>query len=371
MKCALLSFALASCALAAAPSFQDIAPSQPYAYPQALSADGSTVVGSRSGTAFRWNPSTGYQDLLLPAPVASYPTWFATGVSSDGHYVAGYANGIAYLFAPIRWNTQANTSQVLETPSGYTGAQVHDLSDDGSIAVGNSGSISGNEATYWDAAGNAHPMGFLGTAGGRAGLAYAVSGNGQVIVGNSTGSTDGLVAFRWTIETGMVSLGRFNGLNSTATTVSRTGNVIAGYGAAIGKTYPVSGWVWTSSTGMQPLGDLPGGPNHSYPRDTSADGSIIIGQSSSSLGDEAFIWDASHGLRNLKSVLISDYHLDVSGWMLRDAEGISADGLTITGYGETPAGEGRAWIVTLPEPSTALLLIAMACVSRRRRRTSH
>ena len=85
---------------------------------------------------------------------------------------------------------------------------------------------------------------------------------------------------------------------------------------------------------------------------------------------EAFIWDAVHGMRSLRDVLVSDFGLDLSGWTLRYAEGISDDGMTIIGHGNNPDGNTEAWMAVIPEPAT-LSLLAFACpiiLCRKRRR---
>ena len=71
----------------------------------------------------------------------------------------------------------------------------------------------------------------------------------------------------------------------------------------------------------------------------------------------AFVWDSTHGMRELDQVLI-DLGADLTGWKLFDARDISDDGLTIVGYGTNPSGFNEAWIATIPEPSTGLLLMA-------------
>jgi hypothetical protein len=65
-------------------------------------------------------------------------------------------------------------------------------------------------------------------------------------------------------------------------------------------------------------------------------------------------------MRSLQSVLTNDFGLDLAGWQLTIARGISADGLTITGYGVNPNGNTEAWVAYLgaptspvPEPATA------------------
>ena len=43
----------------------------------------------------------------------------------------------------------------------------------------------------------------------------------------------------------------------------------------------------------------------------------------------------------------TDYGLEIEGWTLPIATGVSADGLTIVGYGTNPRGDTEAWIVRL------------------------
>jgi uncharacterized membrane protein len=89
----------------------------------------------------------------------------------------------------------------------------------------------------------------------------------------------------------------------------------------------------------------------------SANGSTIVGFATNfgpPGSNVAFIWDPVHGLRNLQQVLTSD-GLDLTGWTLTEATGISADGRTIVGEGVDPGGVLNAWIAVVPEPSTALL----------------
>jgi hypothetical protein len=101
----------------------------------------------------------------------------------------------------------------------------------------------------------------------------------------------------------------------------------------------------------------------------SADGQTIVGLFDT---DPAALWDPTHGTRDLKDVLANEYGLDLTGWALSDAVGISADGLTLVGNGINPSGEAEAWIATIPEPNTALLLMTgvLGLATSRRRRAS-
>jgi len=78
-----------------------------------------------------------------------------------------------------------------------------------------------------------------------------------------------------------------------------------------------------------------------------------------------------HCLDELDLVLINDFGLDLTGWTLVRAMGISDDGLTIVGQGLNPSGQTEAWIAIIPEPSTALLFafgLAILASSKHRRR---
>jgi uncharacterized membrane protein len=173
-----------------------------------------------------------------------------------------------------------------------------------------------------------------------------------------------MAAFRWTAESGMVVLpGR--GANA----VSADGSVVVGaYG------FSDQAFRWTAQTGTVGLGDLPGGRVFSEANDVSADGSVVVGSGETAFDGnirttEAFFWTAQSGMVNLREFLISQGS-DLTGWRLSSAEGVSADGGTIVGTGQNPAGNSEGWIATIPEPSTLTLtaLAAAALLAFRMRR---
>ena len=136
---------------------------------------------------------------------------------------------------------------------------------------------------------------------------------------------------------------------SYANGVSADGSVAVGLGSS---TSGNEAFRWTDGGGMVGLGDLAGGSFNSRAYSVSADGSTVVGRGSSASGTEAFVWDETNGMRGLMQVLM-DQGIDMTGWSLTEARGVSADGLTIVGYGTNPLGQEEGWIATIvPEPSS-------------------
>jgi hypothetical protein len=75
-------------------------------------------------------------------------------------------------------------------------------------------------------------------------------------------------------------------------------------------------------------------------------------------------------MRKLADVLSPKVGSAIDGWILGAATAISADGLTIVGYGRNPSGNEEAWVAHLgtevPEPvSCTLLASAFLTLGRR------
>ena len=156
--------------------------------------------------------------------------------------------------------------------------------------------------------------------------------------------------FRWTSGGGLVSLGDLAGGGSQANAVSADGLVVVGQGnSALGD----EAFRWTSMVGLVSLGDLPGGAFCSIARSVSGDGSVVVGQGNSASGTEAFLWDGVNGIQSLQDVLVSQLGLDLTGWTLLDALGVSSDGTTIVGVGVNPDGFTEAYIAVIPGPCPA------------------
>ena len=85
------------------------------------------------------------------------------------------------------------------------------------------------------------------------------------------------------------------------------------------------------------LGDLPGGQTFSFPHGVSADGSVVVGNSDSTLGREAFRWTSDSGMVGL------GYLSETVGYgsPYSVASSVSADGSVIVGGSKTDSPSGR------------------------------
>jgi probable HAF family extracellular repeat protein/VCBS repeat-containing protein len=312
---------------------------QPFSAAQAISSDGSTVVG-RSKTnpeAFRWTQATGMVGIGFPSGANRS---VAYGISADGTVVVGEST-----LGAFRWTNQTGFQNLGNLPGGTLG-RATSVSGDGSVVAGWS---SPGGAFLWTEANGLQSLGFL--QGGNVSRANAISHDGAVIVGYSTKSS-GEEAFRWTQSGGMVGLGTLPGSNvSRAEGVSSDGSVIVG-SSLVGNSNVA--FRWTQASGMVSLG-YPAGSLGSSAKAASADGTVVVGTVHYSDGDKAFYWTERTGMIILADYLLAQNVSGFSQWNLRSADGISADGLVIVGRGINPTGNTEAWLIRLSPENTASL----------------
>jgi len=330
-----------------AASFQGLGfiPGGTFSWAYDVSINGLVVVGysqsiSSDREAFRWTASDGMQGLgFLPGGGRS----IAEGVSADGSVVVGYSwTGID--MQAFRWTEEDGMVGLGDLPGGDFWSKAFAVSADGSVVVGASSSASGYEAFRWTESGGMQGLGDL-PGGQFYSEALDVSADGSVVVGWSKIASGGFQAFRWTESNGMVSIG-----GHIAEGVSDNGEVVVGYTST-------QAFRWTVSGGMQILGSLPGG-DWSDAKAVSPDGSIVVGSARKNDEWQPIIWDATNGMRSIKDILEDDYGIDLTGWNLTYAYGISAGGSTIVGYAEYPNNEG--WIVSFDSPVTVPNVVGMS-----------
>ncbi len=201
---------------------------------------------------------------------------------------------------------------------------VADMSDDGTVVVGGD-----REAVRWTQAAGIERLGFLepplcDLPCGEISAARAVSGDGLVVVGESTQQ-----AFRWSQSDGLQRIPvphDFNVTAAVATAADHDGTVIAGCIRA--SSSALAHWRFTAATGVQDLGSLEGEGESDCDVALTADGSVVVGQSQG----KAFVWNPAQGMRELALVLV-EAGLDLWGWEFERVGGISADGKVIVGRG--------------------------------------
>lgn len=326
-----------------------------YSYATGVSADGSVVVGAGYTThsgpftfeAFRWTAATGMVGLG-DLPGSSFRS-IARGVSADGSVVVGEGRSAASAVNPeaFRWTEATGMVGLGDLAGGTFQSVANAVSADGSVAVGNSRAADDFDAFRWTSSGGM--VAFTGSSGPTfRSDATGVSADGTVVVGYlSTASRR--EAFRWSVGGGMVNLGPPPGWTASfANAVTPDGQVVVGELASASERVAFR---WTQDTGFVSLGSLPGAPGWSSARAVSADGHIVVGVGGTQPAPIAAIWTEATGLLELKA-LLTGYGLDLTGWTLSNANGVSADGQVIVGDGINPDGQVEAWRALLGAATT-------------------
>jgi hypothetical protein len=70
---------------------------------------------------------------------------------------------------------------------------------------------------------------------------------------------------------------------------------------------------------------------------------------------QAFVWERGVGTRPLLEVLRRNFAIELPGWKLTQAFGISDDGTTIVGSGTNPTGQQEAFAIYLDAPRDKVL----------------
>ncbi|MCX7424968.1 MAG: dockerin type I domain-containing protein [Planctomycetia bacterium] len=315
----------------------------------AVSADGSVVVGQSGpdspwGEAFRWTAATGMVGLgYLPGGTVSH----AYDVSADGSVVVGTSFSSSPSEA-FRWTAATGLVALGGNPEIIYARSAAGVSSDGSVVVGWGSGSHNPESFRWSSAG-----GIVSLWREEMSKALDVSADGSTVVGTYRRFDEHDEVWEaavWTASGFPTPLGDLPGgaFWSCANAVSADGSVVVGESASnVGEN--TEAFRWTAATGMVGLGAMPGDHRGSCALGVSADGSVVVGRD---INGGAFIWDAAHGERSLQDVLVNDYGLDLSGWNLLDATDISPDGKTIVGWGSN-AGGFEAFRATIPEPGDA------------------
>jgi hypothetical protein len=373
----------------------------------ALSGDGRTVTGRNGSYAFRLTenrPIEILQDLAQDARATSPNAINADGRTIIGSVITGPSSGFI-------WRESDGMRPLDQFSSDTRYSLPLDVSDNGGVVVGEVGlnGSSFSQAFRWTVDRGPELLGTLPTDWSTltfydGASSRGVSGDGRTVVGFSYGDTS--QAFRWTEQSGMVGLGFLNEpspLNPVtfAHAASFDGSLIVGESGRGGQTTSDTvAFLWSEEDGMRPLADvltdrgvdLSGWRHVSGANDITPDGRWVAGYGVLANGSAATfradLWpvpagwisgDATDdGQVNLADfgVLRANFGAEglVDRWDLGDFNldgrvDLADFGLLRANFGEGSDGAAAmdAWLPTVPEPA-GLALVAAAGLGLVRRR---
>ena len=294
-----------------------------------------------------WNPETQTNDTIYgiaPGNGVGGRAMF----SADGIKISGTSSGLAgpemsvYDYAMGTWTVLGSLGFSVDN----TRSNGYAISGDGNTVVGNawadtSGGLAYTTAIAWTQAEGIMDLGTLFPA--RSTRANAVSANGQVVVGwqdfngpwkSAVWRKDPLGGFYVNeyllVDNAGNPADEYNQLGE-CTAVSADGNWIGGYGDFATNGNP---WIWSQATGMIDLGTLAAGAT-GYVAAINQDGTMAVGRFQQGPWDPElpFIWTPTGGIQNLNTYAATTLQLDLGTNVIYSANCMSTDGHFIAGYG--------------------------------------
>jgi len=337
-------------------------PANAFGYSRAygISGDGNTVVGSYYTNTL----NIGEAPFVLPlsAPYFSRLPGIVNDRSGEARAAAFSGNGVIVgrlrrsgADRAARWQKSGDvyTATTFNTSSGVTPTLARDVSANGNVIVGE-GTANFGVPTAFFITGNAPRTLPAPTSepSGVARWATGVSANGNEISGYTRGlSTGNQIAVRWlrvsttSYNPTIVSVGNNIRSSDTLQGVSADSAFVVGSMQLppfpAGFTTPVRSRRGEAAEAVGPVGSF-GLP---LARATSAAGAVVVGDWGFS--GSAFVWKSDQGFRFLQDVATDVYGLNLAGWQLDSATGISDDGRTIVGRGTNPFGWEEGFVIFL------------------------
>ena len=331
----------------------------------AISADGSVVAGlAQSDSDFFsrasvWSGS-GWSTKTDLGTLKNDNSGFSTAqaVSRDGSVVAGQAERDigephAAIWSGSGWSTKTDLGTLRSDNSGRS--EVRAVSDDASVVVGNAQHDNdpySEHATVWSGSGwtTKTDLGTLSSDNSGWSQAYAVSGDGSVIVGDSR-SDFAYVDERatvwsgsgWSTKTDLGTLRSDNSGESTARAVSRDGSVVVGGSSGPTGDHATvwSGSGWSTKTDLGTLKADNSGGSEAYA--VSGDGLLVAGRAATDNGEtHATVWSGNNwGTKTDLGTLKADNSGGSAAWA------VSSDGNFAVGFSFNDEDDTRAVVWNL------------------------
>lgn len=294
----------------------------------AVSANGDVVVGwsgtQTHYTAVQFTAPNNVTDLIDPNLL--FPNQFyseALGVSDSGAVIVGqatFADGTVEAF-----RRTASGTDSLGLLNGGAWSKAYAVSGDGAVIVGAAvdGAAGGTHATIWSGNSGPSDLGFL--SGGHNAEAYGISGDGTTVVGYSDDTSYLPHAVTWSATGGQIAdLGLLpGGFESYAYDASDDGGVVVGWGNTSAAHGAARAFRWTQAGGLEDLGSLDGSAfSASKAYTVSGNGQVVVGTATanSPTGSRAFRYTDADGM------------ITVEDWLRNAGATIAAD-ITDAAYG--------------------------------------
>jgi len=332
-----------------------------------VSADGKTVLGTA------WDGSPGFSDSFLwtsdvgwePVPYGFQPTNDYDGLtpvrlSADGSTIVGTRSTLDqsetyntnYRSGLYQWSEEGGL-QLLGSPQGAMDAMAFGASADGETLVGlaatehpeiEPGYLLQDQAIIWT-----EGAGFSTFSHGTQRPTLLDSSDNGIVIGTTTLDGSAYDGFYRDAGGNVTLLPRVGSDYAFPRAISADGSAIVGDLTQTGWYAPSRPFRWTSESGITDLGVLPDDFSQAHAFRISADGQLVGGQASNFSEARAVVWREDWGLRFLADVLTDEYGLEeeLAGWKLTEIAAISDDGSVLVGHGYNPQGQYESWRVNL------------------------
>jgi uncharacterized membrane protein len=220
----------------------DITPSGAYAVGKARSPSGNNLPAL-------WDLTRNPPVLLTYAVGVGMSLGEAYGISDDGRTIVAFGHGSGWGYRGVVFRLKPDFTvdwwSYLMPISGHYGCVPREISEDGSVAVGNSGNLWGGSyyPAMWRASNNWAPE-LLANLGGSAGEAWDIRGG--IIIGFSTTPSGERRAVRWRLGTATTQV---EDLNQTYAALLTDGSVLRSANAFSPNGRYIVGWGRNAATG--------------------------------------------------------------------------------------------------------------------------
>lgn len=349
---ALLALGLASSPAMAGPSYRltDLGVvdgyTQSFAY--GLSDNGAFVAGwLQAGSvtrAFRWSAGAGMEILALDAGMTSSR---AFGVNDSG-VVAGES-----VLSPTKreatlWTSSGvrNGLGTLPNPGNPNSSSVAFGVNNSGVAAGWSDSAENTRAFRWTSVDGMASLGAL--PGGTQTRAYSIAANGQIVGwGTSPDGDRGFVA-----SPSLSSVGALSAQPGSRTRAFGGSNNGWVTGDASDPAVGDVAFLWSSDTSLISLGKLAGAAR-SFGADVNSAAAVVGWNEGGANGEEGFLWTAQDGMLSFNTLL-----LGAPGWQVQRARSINDLGYVVANAVDSNGQVHAVLLVPVPEPSTWAVMLA-------------